>query len=201
MYVYLIFLFQGLALLSLATHLFLLKPKGCGNQTINCEPHSGWVTGLFYLSIYLVALGNGGYQPNIATFGADQFDEEDKKEGHSKVAFFSYFYLALNLGSLFSNTILGYFEDEGMWALGFWASTVSALAALVLFIVGTPKYRHFKPSGNPISRISQVIVAAFRKWKVKMPASTRDAELFVASEKDISSTSSARKMLHTHGFK
>lgn len=189
----------GLALLSLATHLFLLKPKGCGNQTINCESHSGWVTGLFYLSIYLVALGNGGYQPNIATFGADQFDEEDRKEGHSKVAFFSYFYLALNLGSLFSNTILGYFEDEGMWALGFWASTASALAALVLFIVGTPWYRHFKPSGNPISRVSQVIVAASRKWKVNMPSSS-DAELFEVNEKE-SSTYGARKMLHTHGFK
>ncbi|KAK8965134.1 Nitrate transporter 1.5 [Platanthera guangdongensis] len=71
--------------------------------------------GLFSLSIYLVALGNGGYQPNIATFGADQFEEGDPNESHSKISFFSYFYLALNLGSLFSNTFLSYFEDEGMF--------------------------------------------------------------------------------------
>lgn len=51
--------------------------------------------------------------------GADQFEEDNPKEGHSKVTFFSYFYLALNIGYLFSNTILGYFENEGMWALGF----------------------------------------------------------------------------------
>ena len=63
--------------------------------------------GLFYLSVYLVALGNGGYQPNIVTFGADQFEEDNSKEGDSKDAFFSYFYLALNIGYLFSNTILG----------------------------------------------------------------------------------------------
>ncbi|KAJ0960192.1 hypothetical protein J5N97_002025 [Dioscorea zingiberensis] len=103
------------------------------------------------------------YQPNIATFGADQFDEEDRREGHSKVAFFSYFYLAMNLGSLFSNTILGYFEDEGIWAIGFWASTASAFAALVLFLIGTPRYRHFKPNGNPLARFCQVLVAAVKK--------------------------------------
>lgn len=153
---------------------------------------------MFYLSIYLIALGNGGYQPNIATFGADQFDEEHSKEGYSKVAFFSYFYLALNLGSLFSNTILGYFEDGGMWALGFWMSAGSAFAALILFLIGTPRYRHFKPRGNPLSRLCQVLVAASRKWRVQMAPNGED--LYVMGEKG-SSTNGNRNILHTHGFK
>ncbi|XP_030471142.1 protein NRT1/ PTR FAMILY 7.3 [Syzygium oleosum] len=188
----------GLVSLSLSSFLFLIRPRGCGNQQIPCGSHSSMEITLFYLSIYLVALGNGGYQPNIATFGADQFDEEDPREGHSKVSFFSYFYLALNLGSLFSNTILGYFEDEGMWALGFWVSAGSALAALVLFLGGTAKYRHFKPSGNPISRFSQVIVAASKKWRVEMTPGEDD--LYEADGMDCSDSSS-RKILHTHGFK
>lgn len=156
------------------------------------------VMGLFYLSIYLIALGYGGYQPNIATLGADQFDEEDPKEGHSKVAFFSYFYLALNLGSLFSNTILGYVEDEGMWAVGFWASTGSAFAGLVLFLVGTPRYRHFKPTGNPLSRFCQVIVAATKKWKADI--SSNEDELYDTDGKACSNNV-GRKILHTEGFK
>ncbi|KAJ6327175.1 hypothetical protein OIU78_014124 [Salix suchowensis] len=119
----------GLVILSLASYLFLNRPKGCGDELTPCGSHSSMAVSLFYLSIYLIALGNGGYQPNIATFGADQFDEDDPREGYSKVAFFSYFYLALNLGSLFSNTILGYFEDEGMWALGFWVSAGSAICS------------------------------------------------------------------------
>uniref|UniRef100_A0A2N9HRH2 Major facilitator superfamily (MFS) profile domain-containing protein n=1 Tax=Fagus sylvatica TaxID=28930 RepID=A0A2N9HRH2_FAGSY len=129
----------GLVSLSLSTSIFLLKPKGCGDEQSPCGSHLVFQLAFFNLSIYLIALGNGGYQPNIATFGADQFDEEDPIEGYSKIAFFSYFYLALNLGSLFSNTILGYFENEGMWALGFWASTGSAILALVLFLYGTPR--------------------------------------------------------------
>jgi len=187
---------QGLASLSLSSYLFLIKPKGCGDQTTPCREHSSMEIGLFYLSIYLVALGNGGYQPNIATFGADQFDAEHSREAHSKVAFFSYFYLAMNLGSLFSNTILGYFEDDGMWALGFWVSAGSAFAALVLFLIGTPSYRHFKPTGNPLSRVCQVIVAAIRKWKVQ----AEGQELYEVEAKECT-TNVGRKMLHTEGFK
>lgn len=188
----------GLVSLSLSSYIFLVKPAGCGDEQTPCGSHSSTQLGLFYLSIYLIALGNGGYQPNIATFGADQFDEEDPKEGHSKVAFFSYFYLALNLGSLFSNTILGYFEDKGMWALGFWASAGSATLALILFLVGTPKYRHFTPRGNPLARSCQVVVAATRKWKVEVPPSGED--LFEVGGKECSDNG-GRKILHTHGFK
>ncbi|KAK1583101.1 hypothetical protein Q3G72_020954 [Acer saccharum] len=189
----------GLVSLSLTTYLFLLEPSGCGGETTPCGSHSTLHMSLFYLSIYLVALGNGGYQPNIATFGSDQFDEEDPKEGHSKIAFFSYFYLALNLGSLFSNTILGYFEDEGMWAIGFWASAGSAALALLLFLVGTPSYRHFKPSGNPLSRFCQVVVSAIRKWKVEI---TSGQENFFEDDGMPSSNNiGARKIFHTQGFK
>ncbi|KAI3469042.1 hypothetical protein Pfo_025705 [Paulownia fortunei] len=188
----------GMALLSLTTQIFLLKPGGCGDETSQCKSHSSWEISLFYISIHMVALGSGGYQPNIATFGADQFDEEDPKEGYSKVAFFSYFYLALNLGSLFSNTILGYFEDGGMWVIGFWASTASAFAALVLFLGGTKRYRHFKPSGNPLSRFCQVLIAASKKWREKIPSA--EENLYEAEGREKPKIG-GRKMLHTHGFK
>lgn len=183
----------GLASLSLSSYLFLVKPAGCGDKQTLCEPHSALRIASFYVSIYLTALGYGGYQPNIATLGADQFDEGHPKEGHSKVAFFSYFYLALNLGSLFSNTILDYFEDQGMWVLGFWASTGSAILALLLFLIGTARYRHFAPKGNPLSRFFQVVVAATRKWKVELPPNGGE-HLYEADD-------GARKMLHTKGFR
>ncbi|XVE90832.1 hypothetical protein DITRI_Ditri20bG0107800 [Diplodiscus trichospermus] len=188
----------GLVLLSITSSAFLLKPRGCGDEDTPCGSHSTFHIVFFYFAIYLIALGNGGYQPNIATFGADQFDEEDPKEGHSKVAFFSFFYLALNLGSLFSNTILGYFEDHGMWTLGFWASAGSAFVALVLFLIGTPRYRHFKPQGNPLSRFCQVLVAAFRKWKVEMTPG--EENLFEVDKKE-APMNGDRKILHTQGFR
>ncbi|XP_057807555.1 protein NRT1/ PTR FAMILY 7.3-like [Salvia miltiorrhiza] len=188
----------GLASLSLSSYLFLLRPAGCGDEKNPCGPHSTLHVSLFYVSIYLIALGNGGYQPTIATFGSDQFDEDHPKESRSKVAFFSYFYLALNLGSLFSNTFLGYYEDKGVWAIGFWASTGSATLALILFLLGTPIYRHFTPKGNPFSRFCQVLIAAARKWTVAVPFN--DDELYEVRGSDLADNG-ARKILHTDGFK
>ncbi|XP_031502045.1 protein NRT1/ PTR FAMILY 7.2-like [Nymphaea colorata] len=185
----------GLVLLSLSTHLFLVKPQGCGTADHLCQDHSTLEIGIFYVAIYLVALGNGGYQPSIATFGADQFDEEDRLEGLSKIAFFSYFYLALNLGSLVSNTVLVYYEDSGSWALGFWMSAASASLALTLFLCGTPRYRHFEPQGNPLRRFCQVIVAAAKKWRVETPQDGK--QLYEVGKDD----SAFRKILHTEDFK
>ncbi|GAB4862035.1 hypothetical protein Ancab_037289 [Ancistrocladus abbreviatus] len=188
----------GLVSLSLSSYIFLLHPHGCGNEQTPCNSPSSFHVALFYVSVYLVALGNGGYQPNIATFGADQFDEEDPKESRSKVAFFSYFYLALNLGSLFSNTILDYFEDEGIWAIGFWASTASAALALALFLIGTPCYRHFKPGGNPLSRFCKVFVAAIRNWKADVPP---EGQGLYEMDAKVYPINGSRKMSHTEGFK
>ncbi|XP_078437945.1 protein NRT1/ PTR FAMILY 7.3-like [Wolffia australiana] len=188
----------GLALLSLSSYFLLVKPDGCGDGHDPCDPHSSTAVGVFYLSIYLVALGNGGYQPNIATFGADQFDEEDTREAHSKISFFSYFYLALNLGSLVSNTFLSYFQDRGLWVLGFWASAGSAFLGLVLFLAGTRRYRHFKPGGNPLSRVTQVIVAASKKWTTSLPPSSD--HLYDGDGKDPTSCA-VRRILHTDGFR
>lgn len=184
-------------MLSLSSYLFLVKPGGCGNEKTACGPHSTVHLSLFYVSIYLIALGNGGYQPTIATFGADQFDEDHPKESHSKVAFFSYFYLALNLGSLFSNTVLGYYEDRGIWAIGFWASTGSASLALILFLLGTPVYRYVTPKGNPFARFCQVLIAALRKWKTDVPSN--DDDLYEVEGTDLADNG-GRKILHTQGF-
>ncbi|KAI9092960.1 hypothetical protein K1719_027483 [Acacia pycnantha] len=185
----------GLGLLSLTSYKFLLSPSGCGNEQVPCGSHSPIQEALFYLSVYLVALGYGGYQPNIATFGADQFDEGDTKEGHSKMAFFSYFYLALNLGSLISNTILGYYENDALWTLGFWASAVSASLALILFLCGTTRYRYFKPGGNPLPRFCQVFAAAMRKRKLNMGSG--EDMLFELEEY----SKGGRKIFHTEGYR
>ncbi|KAG2660647.1 protein NRT1/ PTR FAMILY 7.2-like isoform X1 [Panicum virgatum] len=187
----------GLALLSVSSRLYLIRPEGCGMEQAPCGAHSGKELGIFYIALYMIAFGNGGYQPNIATFGADQFDEEDPAEAHSKVSFFSYFYLALNLGSLFSNTFLSYLEDEGRWALGFWASAAAAATALLLFLSGTLRYRYIQPGGNPIGRVCQVAFAACRNWKA---AGASSAGVVTLYEDDDKADAGGRKLLHTQGF-
>ncbi|EOY32453.1 Major facilitator superfamily protein [Theobroma cacao] len=187
----------GLGLLSIASWLFLINPAGCGDGVKVCMPSSSVGIAIFYLSIYLIAFGYGGHQPTIATFGADQFDDSHPKAVESKAAFFCYFYFALNTGSLFSNTILVYYEDSGKWTLGFLVSLGSAILALLLYMLGTPRYRYLKAYGNPLPRVGQVFIAAYRKWDV-VPA---DANALYEVEGTESAIKGSRKILHSDDFR
>ncbi|KAL9297556.1 hypothetical protein ACSQ67_023452 [Phaseolus vulgaris] len=187
----------GLGLLSLTSWKFLINPSGCGNEETKCREPTSVGVGVFYLSIYLVAFGYGGHQPTLATFGADQFDEKSENHKSNREAFFSYFYFALNVGSLFSNTVLVYYEDTGMWTLGFLVSMASAIIALASYLAGYKKYRYVKAYGNPVIRISQVFVAAFRKSKVQLSSEDQLYEV----EGSESAIKGSRKIMHSNDFR
>ncbi|CAA0841679.1 Protein NRT1/ PTR FAMILY 7.1 [Striga hermonthica] len=186
----------GLVLLSVSSQLLLLKPAGCGDSKKICVPTSPYASALFYLAIYLVALGYGGHQPTLATLGSDQFDESQPRQKKSKAVFFSYFYFALNLGSLFSNTVLVYYENVGRWNLGFWAATASAVLALAAYLAGSPGYRYMKPSGNPVTRVMQVFVAAVKKCNVVKG----DGDELYEVDGLKSAIKGSRKICHTREF-
>ncbi|QCE12985.1 solute carrier family 15 [Vigna unguiculata] len=187
----------GLGMLSLTSWRFLIKPAGCGSEETKCREASSVGVGVFYLSIYLVAFGYGGHQPTLATFGADQFDEKKKNHKENRDAYFGYFYFALNVGSLFSNTVLVYFEDTGMWTLGFLVSLGSAIIAFLLYLAGFRKYRYVKAYGNPVIRVVQVFVAAFKKFKVK--AGNED-QLYEVDGPE-SAIKGSRKIMHSNDFR
>ncbi|XP_038678473.1 protein NRT1/ PTR FAMILY 7.1-like [Tripterygium wilfordii] len=187
----------GLTLLSISSGLFLVKPTGCGDGKLACMPTSSIGTAIFYLAIYLIAFGYGGHQPTIVTFGSDQFDDANPTEKSSKAAFFGFFYFSLNAGSLFSNTILVYYEDSGRWTLGFLVSLGSAVLALALFLSGTRRYRYVKAYGNPLPRIAQVFVATAMKWDVVVPSNSD--ELYEVEGPE-SAIKGSRKIIHCNEF-
>jgi dipeptide/tripeptide permease len=40
----------------------------------------------------------GGIKPNVSTFGADQFDDNDEADQKQKASYFNWFYWSINLG-------------------------------------------------------------------------------------------------------
>lgn len=183
-------------MISISSTFLLLKPNNCGDGKLECNPPRPLATAIFYFSIYLVALGYGGHQPTLATFGADQFDETDPKEELARKSFFSSFYFALNVGMLFSNTILVYYEDNGFWTVGFVVSMGSAILALVSYLSGTSRYRYVQAFGNPLTRIAQVFVATIRKWNLA-PAK---GDALYEVEGPESAIKGSRKILHSKEF-
>ncbi|KAH1056424.1 hypothetical protein J1N35_034489 [Gossypium stocksii] len=194
--VFQLILVLGLGLLSFASWLFLINPADCGDGTKMCRHSSSVGVGPFYFNIS-DCLWIRGHQPTVATFGADQFDDSNLKAADSKAAFFCYFYFALNVGSLFSNTILVYYEDSGKWTPGFLVSLGCAIIALLLYLLGTSRYKYIKPCGNPLTRVAQVLVAAYRKWNVA-PAT---AVALYEVEGPESAIKGSRKIPHSDDFK
>ncbi|KAG2721996.1 hypothetical protein I3843_02G093400 [Carya illinoinensis] len=161
---------SGMLMLTLAVSLPSLKPPRCLESDVeNCRKASTLQLAVFYGALYTLAVGTGGTKPNISTIGADQFDEFDPKEKAHKLSFFNWWMFSIFFGTLFANTVLVYIQDNVGWTLGYGLPTLGLAISIIIFLSGTPFYRHKVPSGSPFTRMARVIVAALRKWKEHIP--------------------------------
>ena len=143
------FFFQGMCLLTLAVSLDSLKPPPCANNA-DCKSASTLQLGVFFCALYILAIGTGGTKPNILTIGADQFDDFEPKERAHKLSF-NWWMFSIFLGTFFANTVLVYVQDNVGWTLGYGLPTLGLLISVIIFVSGTPFYRHKVPSGSPFS--------------------------------------------------
>uniref|UniRef100_A0A1D1Y0Q7 Peptide transporter PTR3-A n=1 Tax=Anthurium amnicola TaxID=1678845 RepID=A0A1D1Y0Q7_9ARAE len=160
----------GMCLLTLAVSVRPLKPPACHQaNTAGCERASPLQLGVFFAALYILALGTGGTKPNISTIGADQFDDFEPRERAHKLSFFNWWMFSIFLGTLFANTALVYIQDNVGWTLGYGLPTLGLAVSVVIFVAGTPFYRHKLPQGSPFTRMARVLVAAARKWRAPLP--------------------------------
>ncbi|DAZ93354.1 TPA: hypothetical protein N0F65_011880 [Lagenidium giganteum] len=112
-----------------------------------------------------VAVGTGAIKANVITFGADQFDPNDPNELTQKENFFSYFYIVINLGAIFSYGYLSVLCVEGSGAIppeyGYFANFVICGAIMVvaylLFFAAFARYVHFAPQDSAISKLCSIV--------------------------------------------
>lgn len=131
------------------------------------DPNQLQVT-LFFASLYLIALGQGGYKPCIKVFGADQFDGNDIKESKAKSSFFNWVMFGSCVSILTTRLVSNYIQENLSWSLGFGIPCVSMLLALFMFLFGTKTYRFStrrERNKNPFARISRVFIEAVKNTK------------------------------------
>ncbi|KAI3840706.1 hypothetical protein MKX03_010950 [Papaver bracteatum] len=156
--------FLGMCLLTLSVSLPALKPP----------LSSSFQVAIFYTALYIIAVGNGGTKPNISTLGAEQFDRYEPKEKLQKLSFFNWWMFTIFIGTLFANTVVVYVQDNVGWSLGYGLPTLGLAISVLVFLVGTPFYRHKILSGSPFTHMAMVLVAALRKHKVILPDEPKD---------------------------
>ncbi|KAJ7282147.1 hypothetical protein O6H91_05G001000 [Diphasiastrum complanatum] len=185
----------GLLILVITTVLPSLEPYKCTRSFVGCTETTGRRIQVFYLGLYIIAVGFGSFLPCFISFGADQYDEGHPVEVHQKSLYFSLLYVVISSGGLIGNSIIIYIEQNVSYKWGYSISVGFIGISLLVYVAGTPYYRFQKPRGNPVSRVIQVWVAATRKWRMKVSAPNN--HLYEAPvEKAIS-----RRLLHSNQFR
>ncbi|XP_057495937.1 protein NRT1/ PTR FAMILY 8.3-like [Actinidia eriantha] len=184
--------FIGMCTLTITATVPALKPAECVDSVCPSATPAQYM--VFFSGLYMIALGTGGIKPCVSSFGADQFDDTDPKERVKKGSFFNWFYLSINIGALVSSSLIVWIQENAGWGLGFGIPTLFMGIAIASFFSGTPLYRFQNPGGSPLTRLCQVLVAAFRKWNLEVPT---DSTLLYEAPDRASEIEECRKLNHT----
>ncbi|KAM0952847.1 putative proton-dependent oligopeptide transporter family, MFS transporter superfamily [Dioscorea sansibarensis] len=71
--------------LTLSVSVPAFKPSGCVGSISPKATIVRYI--IFFLCLYLIALGTGGIKPCVSSFGIDQFDDSNSNERTKKASF------------------------------------------------------------------------------------------------------------------
>ncbi|CAL4988406.1 unnamed protein product [Urochloa decumbens] len=188
----------GYILLAVQAHVPSLHPPPCnpGQQETTCESVHGSNLSLLLLGLYLIPIGDGAARACLPALGGEQFDISDPVEQRQEASFFNWYTFAVSTGGFMGLVFVVWVENSKGWDIGFIVCAICVLLGMLIWIAGFPLYRNQLPSGSPITRILQVLIAAFKKRNVKLPENS--SELKQINQDD----ASAVEMLHrTEGFR
>ncbi|KAL3649913.1 hypothetical protein CASFOL_006316 [Castilleja foliolosa] len=168
--------FVGLTGITLSATMNVLMPNqaNCDQFTLllgNCEPAKPYQMLYLYVVLYVTGFGAAGIRPCVSSFGADQFDEHSKDYKDHLDRFFNLFYLSVTVGAIVAFTAVVYIQIKHGWGSAFGSLAIAMGMSNLVFFIGTPLYRHRLPGGSPLTRVAQVLVAAFRKRKATFESS------------------------------
>ncbi|MCH1417252.1 MAG: oligopeptide:H+ symporter [Flavobacteriaceae bacterium] len=101
----------------------------------------------FYLALGLIVVGNGFFKPNISTFVAALYQENDPRKDSG----FVIFYMGINIGGFLAPLLCGWLGASYGWHYGFGLAGVGMLTGLAFFWQGI-KAGVFAQEGLPPSQ-------------------------------------------------
>ncbi|KAM7508101.1 hypothetical protein LguiA_018554 [Lonicera macranthoides] len=117
-----------------------------------------------FWSLYMISLGQGGYNPSLQAFGADQLEEDDDlpitkndKNSDKKSLFFQWWYFGICTGSLLGVSLMSYIQDTFGWGLGFAIPCIAMVASFVLFSCGTRFYVYKQAKGVDTGSFERIV--------------------------------------------
>ncbi|KAI3691130.1 hypothetical protein L2E82_49348 [Cichorium intybus] len=119
----------------------------------------------FYIDVAVTGgtAGQGGYNPSLQAFGADQIDTEDElptaKSDDKKSMFFQWWYFGVCSGSLLGVSIMPNIQDSVGWGLGFAMLAMAMAVSIVMFSCGSRFYAYSHDQSNDVKSLEKVVQA------------------------------------------
>lgn len=126
-------------------------------------------------SLYLISLGQGGYNPSLQAFGADQLDDDEDHKSNKKTLFFQWWYFGICSGSLLGVTVMSYIQDTLGWVLGFAIPAFAMAVSILIFSCGSPIYVYndgeskAKKSFINIVQAIKAYASKFIRYEITLP--------------------------------
>ncbi|MQM06241.1 hypothetical protein Taro_039062 [Colocasia esculenta] len=151
----------GMVLFTLTATVGSLRPPPCPPGANACKSPSPGQNAVLYLAVALGCAGTGGTRFNLATMGANQFDNPRDQN-----VFFNWYFFVMYVAGIIATTAVVYVQDNVSWGWGFGICTAANAASVVVLLLGAGYYRGATPGGSPYVGLARVLVAATRKWRV-----------------------------------
>ncbi|KAH7536755.1 hypothetical protein FEM48_Zijuj03G0020200 [Ziziphus jujuba var. spinosa] len=142
--------------------------------------HGGWRAAIFIIFVEIAERFTFyGLSGNLITFLTKELNQSTPTAAKNVNTWLGITSFCPFLGAFIADSFLGRFRtilissiiycmDNIGWAAGFEILAGGIGAALVLFLLGTRRYKKQGPLGSPFTAIAQVFVAATRKWNLNI---------------------------------
>ncbi|XP_038703499.1 protein NRT1/ PTR FAMILY 2.13-like [Tripterygium wilfordii] len=158
-----------------------LHPPSCNLQQQllgQCKRPNKLNMGILLMGLGLLSIGSGGIRPCSIPFGVDQFDPTTEQGRIGIASFYNWYYATLIVIQLFILTLVVYIQTNISWVLGFGLPTILMLCSIIIFFAGKRIYVHQQPEGTIFSSIAKVLVAAYRKRRLRVSVDGKADETF-----------------------
>nr|GEW42408.1 protein NRT1/ PTR FAMILY 5.8 [Tanacetum cinerariifolium] len=151
-----------------SSFLYLIGLLALTSTSLSKANSSSSSSSLFW-SLYLISLGQGGYNPSLQAFGADQINTDEdlpitknEKGPNKKSIFFQWWYFGICTGALLGVSIMPNVQDFVGWSLGFAIPTMAMVVSMIMFSCGSRLYSHGHDHGrkNDVKSLEKITEAA-----------------------------------------
>ncbi|TFH01775.1 MAG: MFS transporter, partial [Calditrichales bacterium] len=116
----------------------------------------------FWISLFLIIIGNGFFKPNISTLVGNLYSDE--KFSKFKDSGYNIFYMGINIGAFVCNFVAAYLRNYYGWGYAFAAAGIGMIFGIIWFLNGQKNVKDadvLKPTNPEDMSLGKIFATVF----------------------------------------